>query len=333
MSSPAMTAEASMRGTRSGRGPTLASRIARAHPWRWLRVLRNTMMVMIALAGVLCLLLSYQAHLEITAAGNGEQAISEVIAANAAIGRATSALKATAASRAAVVALPLNGAGNQYVNSYTSASKQLTLVALHNVAGSQGATDIPFAEGLLITYDDQVRQAIIDYAEGNDTLGKTEIGYVNNLGIQGALTKLLQDEQRATAADLDSWWLRTSFIWGLLLAPCVVLLLAAVGTSLQFWRGYRRLFSVRLLAAAAAALALVVSVALLNIHDAGRAKEFMAPWLRVGIGPNHLKTADLGASAAYSPLALGIGLALLVIGIVTAYSAYHPRLDEYRHRP
>jgi hypothetical protein len=317
------------RPRRARPGQPLAARLARAHPWRWLRVLRNVTLAMIVVAGLLCLLVSYQAHREmVTATGNGAQAISEVIAANSAINQATNALQKISPS-----AVVLSGPGGQYTDSYTSATKQLTLVALDNVAGSGAATGISFAGGLLVSYDGQARQAIADYAEGQAALGKIQVKYyLPSLKVGTALETLLQTEQAATAQDLNSWWLSPGDVRLLLLAPLFVLLLAAAGTSYQLWRGFRRLFSVRLAAAAAATLALVVIVAALNVHDEEGAHAFMTPMLKASISAHTLTATGPGPGLAYSPLTLVVGLLLAAAASAAAYAAYRPRLEEYRYR-
>jgi len=279
--------------------------------------------------GLLCLLVSYQAHREIVAAaGNGEQAIGEVIAANEAIDQATRALSGI--HQDSVV---LSGPGTQYVDSYTSATKQLTLAALHNVAGPASATSITFAGVLLVTYDGQARQAITDYVEGHDTLGAIEVGYLPNLGVQYTLTELLQKEQQAATADLSAWWLRPGYFWSLLLAPFLAVLFAAAGTSYLLWRGFRRLLSGYLTIAVALTLALVVLVGALNTDNGWRAKTFMAPMLRATLGTATGQVSSLSADAAYSSWVLLVGALLVAGASVLVYLAYRPRLEEYAYRP
>jgi hypothetical protein len=324
-----MTTEAAIDRVRPAR--TLASVVTRVHRRRWLRVLRNGALTMIGLTGLLCLLVSYQAQREIAAStGNGEQAISEIIAANNAINAATGALSGINAS-----AVRLGGPPGQYVNSYTLATEQLTLADLHNIAGPATATKIVYVGGLLVTYDDQARQAVSDDVQGHQNLGAAEVGYPPEVGVQVELTGLLRDEQQAVTADLDSWSLSPGFFWWLLLAPFVALLLAVAVTSYLLWRGFRRLISVRLVIAATATLALVIVVAELNVHDGGRAKAFMAPVLRSSLGHGIMieKPASLSAGLAYTPPALAVGLALVALACVLVYAACHPRLEEYRYRP
>jgi hypothetical protein len=329
MHSATMTTEAAIDRVRPVR--TLASVVTRVHRRRWLRGLRNGALTMIGLTGLLCLLVSYQAQREIAAStGNGEQAISEISAANTAINGATMALSGINAG-----AVRLGGPPGQYVNSYTLATEQLTLADLHNIAGPVTATNIVFAGGLLVTYDDQARQAVSDDAQGHENLGAVEVGYPPEVGVQLKLTDLLQDEQQAVTANLDSWWLSPGIFWWLLLAPFVALLLVVGATSYLLWRGFRRLISVRLVIAATATLALVIMVAELNVHDGGRAKAFMAPALRFSLGPGATitKPASLSAGLAYTPPALAGGVTLVALACVLVYAAYHPRLEEYRYRP
>jgi hypothetical protein len=325
----AMTAAAGIDRVRPVR--TLASVVTRVHRRRWLRVLRNGALALIGLTGLLCLLVTYQAQREIAAStGNGEQAISELTAANNAINSATAALGHINAS-----AVRLGGPPGQYVNSYALATEQLTLADLHNIAGPVTATNIGFAGALLVTYDDQARQAMSDDAQDHPSLGAAEIGYPPEVGVQDELADRLVDEQRAVAADLDSWWLSPGVFWWVLLAPFGALLLVIAATSYLLWRGFRRLISVRLIIAATATLALVIVVAELNVHDGERAKRFMRQALNSSLGPGTAirKPPSLSAGLAYTPPALAIGLVLVALACALVYTACHPRLEEYRYRP
>lgn len=311
-------------------GTTLMSWLRQVHPWRWLRLLRNATLALIFVTGLLCLLVSYQAHREIaTVTGDGASAITEVIAAGGAVDRAIGALHETAPD-----AGPLTGPPSGYVDNVASASKQLTLAAVHNVAGP-AATNAATSPGqLLVAFDDQARQAVADFAEGNDKLANAEIGYTKTIGVQDSLTSLLRTERRAVSADLGSGWLSPGYFWWLLLAPFFAMVIVAAGTSRVLWRSFRRLLSVRLILAQAVTLALVIMVAALNVHDGGHARAFMAPFVHAGMHTPNLPAVGSGAADAgfaYSPLALAAGLALVALACALAYGAYRPRLAEYRY--
>jgi hypothetical protein len=323
------------------------------HPERWLRRLRAGLLVVIIAAGLLCLLVTYQAHREITTVtGNGAQAIAEVDAVSAALTRADAAVGLTFRTGD----VPLAGAGANYTDDITAATQGLVLAAEHNVAGIQGANAIQFAEGLLVTYTGLVQQATTDFTDSGDkTLALAELGYASNLltqpgEIRNVLAGLAQTERLAVRTGLSSRWLGPGDLWSLLLAPFLVALLLGAGTSWVLWRGFRRLLSVRLTAAIMLTLGLVVLVASLNVHDGGHARAFIngqfASYTRGILAQGTPAAASAGAQAAnpvppeaadvsfaYSPWTLTAGLVLIVSAGVLSQAAYWPRLDEYRYRP
>jgi len=311
---------------------------ARVHPVRWLRWLRAGMLALILVAALLCLLVTYQAHREITiAAGHGAEAIAELNAAHLGL---TAADTAVASSfRTGDVALV--GPGAAYEDAITTASQQLVLAAENNVAGIQGANKIQFAEGLLVTYTDLVQQASTDFAGsgGGRTLAMAELGYASGLlhqkgGILYVLNDLRRAEQATVTADLRSRWLGPGDFWWLLLAPFLAMLLLAAGTSYVLWHGFRRALSVRLTAALVLTLGLVVLVASLNVHDGGQAKAYIDSRLASRTQLTLAEATDAtGAGLAYSPWTLAAGLVLAGGASILAYSSYWPRLYEYRYRP
>jgi hypothetical protein len=298
------------------------------------------MLTLILAAGLLCLLVVYQAHRDITTAtGHGAQAVSEVFAAYHELTRADTAVASS--FRTGDVALV--GPGAAYGNAITAASQDLVLAAGDNVAGIRGASTIQFAEGLLGTYGDLVQQASTDYAGGNGALATAGLGYAHGLldqtgGILDVLSGLRHSEQAAVTADLGSRWLGPGDFWWLLLAPILGMLVLAAGTSYVLWHGFRRLLSVRLTSALVLTLGLVALVASLNVHDGGQAKAFIDGRLA---SQAHLTSANLtpaqvppaaDADFAYSPWTLAVGLVLAGGAAVLTFAAYWPRLDEYRYR-
>jgi hypothetical protein len=308
---------------------------ARAHPVRWLRWLRTGMLTLILVAGLLCLLVGYQAHREITTAtGHGAQAISEVRTAYTELTRADQAVASS--FRTGDVALV--GPGAIYSDDVTAASQDLVLAAGDNVAGFDGTNTIQFAEGLLGTYGDLIQQASTDLAGSNRTLALAELGYAHDLlgqtgGLLDVLNGLRQSERAAVTADLGSRWLGPGDFWWLLLAPFLAMLLLAAGTSYVLWHGFRRLLSVRLTSALVLTLALVALVASLTVHDGGQAKAFIGGRLasQASLTPAQAPRAT-DVSFAYSPWTLAAGLVLAGGAGILAFAAYWPRLDEYRYR-
>jgi hypothetical protein len=297
------------------------------HPVRWLRWLRNAILMMAVIAWALCGLVTREARGDVaTATGSGAQAIAQLNAARQAL---TSDIRVAGGLGNDGVAL--TGTGSDYTDDLTAATQELLAAVTDNVAGPQVASDLEFDESQLNTYNGQVQQAITDFATpGDQTLAKTEIGYATTIEqqIQSDLGSLRGSEQRAVAADLSSPWLGPGDVWWLLLTPVFVLLGLAVATSYLLRRGFRRLISGRLVAAVATTLGLVILMASLNVHDGGQAKSFVAA-----------NTASLPVPAATdvsfadSWPALTAWVVLTVAALALAYTAYRPRLDEYRFRP
>jgi hypothetical protein len=305
---------------------------ARAHPVRWLRWLRTGMLMMIPVVWVLCLLVTYQAHREISVAtGRGIMAVTELGAARLELTQAGQAVSSS--FRVGDVALV--GPGAAYEGDITAASQELVLAAENNVAGIQGANTIQFADGLLVTYNDLVQQASTDFADsGTDTLALAGLGYASSLqaGVLNTIVGLRQAEQADVAADLGSRWLGPGDLWWLLLAPFFVMLILAAGTSYVLLHGFRRILSLPLTAALLLMLGLVVLVASLNVHDGGQAKAFVderSHGLQAA-NPVLASAADVGFAA--SPWTLATGLVLVAGAAILTYAAYWPRLDEYRNR-
>jgi hypothetical protein len=293
------------------------------------------MLTLILVTGLLCLLVGYQAHREITTAtGHGAQAISEVGAADTELTQANQAV----ASSLGTGDVALVGPGAIYSDDVTAASQDLVLAAGDNVDGSDGTNAIQFAEGLLGTYGDLVQQASTDLADNDGTLARAELGYAHELldqtgGLLDVLNRLRQSEHAAVTADLGSRWLGPGDFWWLLLAPFLAMLLLAAGTSYVLWHGFRRLLSVRLTSALVLTLALVALVASLTVHDGGQAKAFIAGRRapQVSLTPAQAPGAT-DASFVYSPWTLAAGLVLAGGAGILAFAAYWPRLDEYRYR-
>lgn len=307
---------------------------ARLHPVRWLRWLRAGTLTLILATGLLCLLVVYQAHREITTAiGHGARAISEV---NAAYAQLDKTGKAMAGGRAGHI--PLTGRRfrpGAYDVAIREASKDLVLAAGNNVAGAAGSSRIAIAEGQISTYNDRVQQASIDLARNSRsslglytfaTLGG-DYGFLHG-EVLTSIGSLCESERKAVATDLLSRWLSSSDFWWLLLAPFLAVLLLAAGTSYVLWRGFRRLLSTRLVLALVLTLAIVGLVASLNMHDADRAQAFIRS---LAASPTRMPPAA-EVSFGYSPWTLAAVVLLTGGALVLAFVAYRPRLYEYRYQ-
>jgi hypothetical protein len=291
------------------------------------------MLTLVVVAGLLCLLVTYLAHREITAATTrGAAAVAEIDTATSELAQAQTEVSQGSAKIAEVSLNPLTGSSTTFDDATAAATQDLVLAAENNVDGVTGADKIQFAAGLLETYSGLVQQAaIFDADPGSPDLVNAEQGYAATMlqQVDASLTELRGDERQGIDADLGSLWLSPDGFWWVLLAPFLVMLALAAATSYVLWRGFRRLFSVRLTAALALTLVLVALVASLNTHDAGQTRTAIAGWLAVHKHPAAL-SADTGL--AFSPLILVIGLILVAGAVALALAAYAPRLNEYRYQ-
>ena len=303
----------------------IAGWYAGMHPARWLRWLRNGMLIMALVAWALCGLVTREARHDVaTATGNGTQAIAQIEGARAELSKDVTATNGFTGDVA------LTGVGTSFSDPLTAANQELIAAFADNAAGPRTASELAFDELQLTTYRDQVQQALTDFTiNGESMLATAEIGYATTIEgqIQSDLGSRLSDERVAVSADLSSPWLGPGDVWWLLLAPFLVMLLLAAATSYVMWHGFRRLLSGRLIVAVAATLALVIAMASLNVHDGGQAKTFVATKASLPV-PNATDT-----SFAVSWPALAAWAVLTVVILFLVYTAYRPRLDEYRYQP
>jgi hypothetical protein len=312
---------------------TAARWLTGRHPVRWLRWLRAVTLTLIVAAGLLCLLVTYLAHREITSATTrGAAAVAEIDTATSELAQAQTEVTQGKTKIAEVSLNPLTGSSSTFDDAVAAATQDLVLAAENNVDGVTGADDIQFAAGLLETYSGLVQQAaIFDADPGSPILVNSEQSSASALlkQVDASLQQLRDDERQGINADLGSLWLTPGDFWWLLLAPFLALLVLGAATSYVLWRGFRRLFSVRLTAALGLTLVLVALVASLNTHDAGQARTTIGRWLAVHAHPAVL-SADTGL--AFSVLTLVIGLILVGLAITLTLGAYAPRLNEYRYQ-
>jgi hypothetical protein len=314
------------------RGSERARWYARMHPVRWLRWLRTGTLTLILAAGLLCLLVVYQAHREITTAiGHGAKAISEVSAAYAELAHTGKAV--ASGSTGHIPLLDRRFSPGAYDQAITAASKDLALAAGNNVAGVAGSSKITIAEVQISTYNDRVQQASIELAGDKRSLGLYrfatlggDYGFLRG-EVLTSIGALRQSEHNAVADDLGSRWLRSRDFWWLLLTPFLVMLLLAVGTSYVLWHGFRRLLSLRLTSALVLTLALVGLVASLNVHDADRAQAFIH-----GLTTSRARVPPAtGMNWGSSPWTLAAVPLLAGLAGILTFGAYRPRLYEYKY--
>src|SRR5262249_53903698 len=115
----------------------------------------------------------------------------------------------------------LTGPGEEFQNQMAIAGQSLTQVAEHNMAGEPGSRRLELVEGLLVTYQGlvgqavaHVRQAAGERQAGVDALGVTDLWSASRLlhgnvvpmqdrtparlgGILGELDQLTEEQQRA----------------------------------------------------------------------------------------------------------------------------------------
>lgn len=364
-----------------------------AHTVRRLRWARNGALAALAVTAAACLLVSVEAHREITrAARHSAGAITEIDDARQALVKADDALVINFDKGD----IALTGPGSTYADEITAANQNLVLAAGDNVAGAGGSASIQFSEGLLITYTSLVDQAVTDYSAGTDhTLGVVDLWYASDLLHSSALPELERlhhTEQNALAAQRRSPWLSPAGFWWPLLVPVLALLGIVVATSRLLWLGFRRLVSVRLALAVVLAAVAVATVGWATVRDerhlaaavdgplahqsattrqaiartdasgAGKLRTLLLSACATCTGPadslkNLIKDDDQNArdtsgtnahvpaaaarhlktthhleitDHAGGPMTLTIVFVLLGACVALAYSAYQPRLDEYR---
>lgn len=316
---------------------------------------------MIIATGLLAFTVTYQAHRQITAAaGRGATAIIDADSAYTALSQADKAVREDFGH--GNVALLL-GPGTAYRDRITAAGQDLVLTAQNNAAGDQGAGLIQFAEGLLADYDGRVGQAATDAA----THGSADVGPLARADVKAArdilYTKvlcgkdrvalcgqnriwsvigILRSEQAAARSGLASLWLAPGAVWGLLMAPLLVMLALAACVSRVLRRGFQRVLSARLVAATALTAGLAALMAVLNGVDHCWAVKSSHHALVLnaqvraypaGAAAGRALAEATGSGAAYSPWVLAAGLVLTVSAGALAYSSFRPRLEEYRYRP
>jgi hypothetical protein len=303
---------------------------ARAHPVTWLRWLRVSALAVVFVTALLGWLETSRAHEGITMASmHGVRAVADVADA----GQQLAAANSAAGDSFTAGAVALTGPGATYTADIASAAQDLVLAAEDNVAGTAGSDQVQFAEGQLSTYRAQVDQAGTDFAAGDPVLARAELGYATTLldGLSADLRQLGQGELNAVSAALGSAWLAPGTLWLLLLVPLAVLAAVAAWTCYVLLAGFRRLLSVPLVLAVVTSLAFVIVVAAANAHDSTHAMRFVQ--LAVGGLPGHpgqLAALSPDAAIGSSGWTLLGGAALAACAALLAFTAYRPRILEYR---
>jgi hypothetical protein len=303
---------------------------ARAHPVTWLRWLRVGTLAVLFATAVLGWLETSQAHQAITVAStHGVRAVADVADAGQQLAAANSAVQGS--FRAGAVAL--TGPGATYTADIAAAAQDLVLAAEDNVAGSAGSSQVQFTEGQLSAYRAQVDQAGTDFAAGDPVLARAELGYSTTLldGLSADLRMLGQAELNAVSTALGSAWLAPGTLWLLLLVPLAVLTVLAAWTCYVLLAGFRRVLSVPLALAVATSLAFVILVATANAHDSAHALRFAQLAVSdLSRHPSQLATLSPDAAIASSGWTLLGAAALAACAALLAFTAYRPRILEYR---
>lgn len=280
-----------------------------AHPVRVLRWLRNGMLLTVAVAALLYVWVAVQAGNDINAARRTTQGITNIEQASRSVQTAGTALR-----RAFETEDPtLTGIGNGYITAATQVHKYLILAAEDNAAGTEGTSELQFAQVQLETYLEQSANAVRDYVIG-PRLGLADLTYAESGGsdLVSALNNLEGTERAALHAQRNAWPLDPGTFWWVLLGPVIAMLLLAGATAHVLARHFRRHVSPWLPGSLLATAATMITVGFFNWNDEQELARDQ--W-------------------AGHPVTLAAALLVLLAAAVLADRAYRPRLAEYRFKP
>jgi hypothetical protein len=293
------------------------SRPRSAHPVHVLRWFRNGMLLCVAAAALLYLWVAIQAGSDVAAVQRTQYAIKDVADASAAVTQAGNALKRVFSSED----VPLVGTGTEFVSQVTLVDKDLTLAAENNAAGTEGTSEIQYAENEFTSYLQLSETAVHDY-DVPGPLGPAGGTYAS--GGEGAVTdaiKTLQaSEQSALDAQRTAWALDPGVFWWVLLGPVIGMLALAAATATALARHFWRLASPWLGGSLLITAVTVIIAGLINSADARHLNS---------VDARHL-TADPWAGR---PVTMAVALLLFLAAVEMARRAYHPRLAEYLFEP
>lgn len=281
-------------------------RLRAAHPVYVLGWLRNGVLLGIAAAALLYLLVAIQASSDIGTAIRTRQAIRDISAASIAVTDAGKALNRTLTAED----VELTGTGSNYVNDISEVSRDLALAAENNGAGTDGTSEIQFAQGQLQTYLQLSENAVSDGELGSQ-LAAAGGSYATRgaSGLATALGGLSQAEQTALRTQRGAWPIDPAAFWWALLGPVIAVLVLAGATARLLARHFRRHVSPWLWGSLLTVTATAATAGFLNLDDE----------LTLSQDP-----------LAGHPVALACALLLFLAAAVMAHLGYRRRLADYR---
>jgi hypothetical protein len=282
-------------------------RLRTAHPVYVLEWLRNGVLLAIAAAALLYLLVAIQASSDIGTAIRTHQAVHDISRASDAVAAAGTALTGTLTLDDD---LQLTGIGSEYFSDISEVSIYLTLAAENNGAGTDGTTDIQFAQGQLDVYQQASETAVTDYELGSDLGLAGEKYAASGAGdLTTALIALQNAEQAALSGQRGAWPINPAAFWWVLLGPVIAVLMLAVATIRVLARHFRRHVSPWLWGSLLTVTATAVTAGFLNVDDERTPSQH---------------------PLAGNPVSLACALALFLAAAVMAQLAYRRRLADYR---
>jgi len=225
-----------------------------------LRQLRAVLAALAILAGGMALLVSWEEHADVVAAGTHT--------ATAVIQTYAAAQALTDADSQAVQNVP-QGAGppGQYQADIAAGEQSLEQVAENNTAGASGTQSLQLIEGLIPAYTGLVEQAdtrfSVQAGTGNgvgveDLWSASELMHQEILAGQNSLASLRTSEQDTLDSQRSSPWV-SPWLNALWIIPALALLGMLAATQRFLYRRMRRLLSKYLTLTAAAVIALCVT--------------------------------------------------------------------------
>jgi hypothetical protein len=265
----------------------------KAHFSDRLRWQRTGIVAMVVVAAVLSMAETYIAHGELARIARGDTAI-HVIQNQLGVPLDDADAKLTAAVKDKPDDVDLVGKGTTYQVDVTEVQQEIATAAANDIGGNDGAQQIQFIDGLVTTYTQLVNQAVDDYGyDPAHALSTAELGYATSvlsgdlgygadgtcdLTLDSACRSAIDTEKREQEALSNSFWLNGSKFWWPLLAPVLVLLLLLAETSRTLWRGFRQLFSGRMLIAACLTAVVTIVVGLTAPTSAGAGFAYNDAW-------------------------------------------------------
>ncbi|MEU5980419.1 hypothetical protein [Streptomyces sp. NPDC047315] len=316
-----MSAEDSRSAAPTARSRTVEAwrKLRGVHPTRVLRWLRTGMLTMVCATAVVHLLVAVDGGQEITSARRTNAAINDI---RTAIGAAEEAGRAL--DEAASGQLELIGAGTDFANATARIGTLVTAAAPGNAAGAAGRTQIQFVQGQLTTVLELTGAAVRDQRHSRQSSVDGAVGALaashlpdpdtgrpipGTGGLRASLEDLEKMQINGLARQRDANWLDPVQLWGLAMAPLVVMLALGLATAWVLACHFHRHIGRRLPGAFAVTAAVAVVSAALTTWDEGR----------------------LSAHPAVGhPVTMTVALLALVVAGVLNHLAYRPRLAEYR---